>query len=238
MDDQNNRTPDRGSSHGWSTARRRLAELLIVFVGVYAAFLLNRFDSDRRDARRRTQILDSLEQEVRENVDELRTELDEGGKIIADFDHKLAAGEMPPLYIVFTNTGYSASDDATILQAGGLELLDVQTLQLLRQVNGLHRSLEAVAHDKAEISLVELANHDPGDFYDPGTHQLLRRYAWYPLLQHSLLAAGRSLLEAEEKLLANLESERHPGEPPPSPAPARGGQTTPPRSPAASSPAT
>ena len=31
------------TGHAWVVARRRFAELVIVFVGVYAAFLLNRF---------------------------------------------------------------------------------------------------------------------------------------------------------------------------------------------------
>ncbi len=220
----------------WKVARRRLSELLIVFVGVYAAFLINRFDSDRRDARRRTQILDALQQEVRETATDLRSELDMGEKFFADFDRRLAAGEMPPLIIAFTETSYNASDDATLLQAGGLELLDVQTIQLMREANNLHRSLTALAHDKGEISLVELANHDDEDFYDPATRQLRKRYAWYPLLQHSLLAAGKSFLEAEEKLLAQLESQHHSGGAAANPAPSPASQTTPSRSPAASSP--
>ncbi len=49
---------------GWAAARRRGMELLIVFFGVYAAFLLNRMDTDRRDANRRAQILSAVEREM------------------------------------------------------------------------------------------------------------------------------------------------------------------------------
>ena len=66
---------------------------------------------------------------------------------------------MPPLNISFTDTGYSATDDATLLQAGGLELLDTQTIDLVREANTLERSLLAFTHDQFELSLAELANH-------------------------------------------------------------------------------
>ena len=225
------------ASHGWATARRRLAELLIVFVGVYAAFLLNRFDTDRRDARRRAQILEAFEQEISTSIQELREDIAVAEAAFADFDRRLVAGEMPPLGVSFTDTGYSASDDATLLQAGGLELLDMQTIELVRQVNTLERSLLAFTHDQFELSLVELANHSSEDFYDPATHQLKKRYDWYPQLRHSMLKQAKDLLTAEEKLLARLQANRGSRPGAVSPARSRAGQTTPSRSPAAPSPA-
>ena len=191
--------------------RRRLAELLIVFVGVYAAFLLNRFDTDRRDARRRQQILDALEREISSNVEDYRRELGRAEGEIAEFDRQLTGGQMPRLVIMFNNTSYSSTDDATLLQAGGLELLDLQSLEMLRQVNADQRSLVAALHNQFEISLVELANHEPADFYDPATHQLKRTYQWYPGAMHNVLASAREILGTEEKLLAHIRAVRHPG---------------------------
>src|SRR5947207_688198 len=53
---------------------RWVAELLLVFVGVYAAFWLNNYQQHRQDAQRRDQILASLEQEFLKGI--------ESGKII------------------------------------------------------------------------------------------------------------------------------------------------------------
>ena len=76
-------------------ARRRFGELVIVFVGVYAAFLLNRFDTDRRDAKRRAQILEAFEREVSTSVEELKGDVAQAGAVFSDFDRRLAAGKCP-----------------------------------------------------------------------------------------------------------------------------------------------
>jgi len=54
---------------------RWVAELVLVFVGVYAAFWLNSYQQHRQDAQRRDQILASLEQEFLKGI--------ESGKSIA-----------------------------------------------------------------------------------------------------------------------------------------------------------
>ena len=48
---------------------RWAAELLLVFVGVYAAFWLNNYQQRRQEAQRRDQILASLEQQLREGIE-------------------------------------------------------------------------------------------------------------------------------------------------------------------------
>ena len=113
---------------------RWTAELVLVFVGVYAAFWLNNYQQHRQDAERRDQILASLEQQLREGI--------ESGKInrakeqeqkAAEFRRALDAGEMPPLQPFVFITDYSPSDWATMLQSGGVQLLDVQTLMAVRK---------------------------------------------------------------------------------------------------------
>ena len=190
----------------WLNIRRGFKELVIVFSGVYAAFILNRFDSERHDAQRRVQILDALEREVSANVDDLKQDVAQGEAVYSAFDRSLAAGEMPPLFIASVNTGYSASDDATLLQAGGIQLLDVQTLDLLRKVNALERALISITHDQFELGLTMLANHEKEEFYDSVTHRLKPRYAWYPDTHHAVLAQAKELLADEEALLASIRS--------------------------------
>ena len=50
----------------------------------------------------------------------------------AEFRRALDAGEMPPLQAFVFITDYSPSDWATMLQSGGVQLLDVQTLMAVR----------------------------------------------------------------------------------------------------------
>src|SRR5207247_1467819 len=50
-----------------------VAELVLVFVGVYAAFWLNNYQQHRQDAERRDQILAALEQQLREGIESGKT---------------------------------------------------------------------------------------------------------------------------------------------------------------------
>jgi hypothetical protein len=109
------------------------AELVLVFIGVYAAFWLNDYQQRRQDAERRDRILASIEQTLREGIESSkinRTEQQEPAA--AEFRRALEAGEMPPLRPFVFITDYSPSDLATMLQSGGVQLLDVQTLRALR----------------------------------------------------------------------------------------------------------
>ncbi len=195
--------------HDWTEARQRFKDLLVVFFGVYAAFLLNRFESDHRDTQRRGQILDALEREVSANFEEMKQGLAGGEAEVAAFDRKLAAGEMPSLAISYNNSSYSPSDDATLLQAGGVDVLDVQTLDEVRKVNELRREFAASMRNQFELELTILGTHETGDFYDRETKQLKNHYAWYPVVLHHLIDDARTLLNGEEELLALIRSKRH-----------------------------
>ena len=227
--------PTMARSPGWLVVRRRGTELLIVFFGVYAAFLLNRMDTDRRDAKRRAQILDALEREMGGEMGSFKENVAQAGAQFAEFERQLAHGDMPQLAIVYTNSSYSATDDATLLQAGGLELLDMETVSLLKKVNNLQRTLLEATHNQFELSLAMLPNHDPEYFYDPATHQLKPQYRWYPYILRQTLSNANDAVAAEDELLAHLRAIRHPAANS-SPVPSPAGRTTPSRSPAASSP--
>ena len=52
-----------------SRVGRWTAELVLVFVGVYAAFWLNNYQQHQQDAERRDQILASIEQTLSEGIE-------------------------------------------------------------------------------------------------------------------------------------------------------------------------
>src|SRR5207302_10862150 len=56
-------------SYGLSRLGRWAAELVLVFVSVYAAFWLNNYQQHRQDAERRDRILASIEQTLREGIE-------------------------------------------------------------------------------------------------------------------------------------------------------------------------
>ena len=111
---------------------RWTAELVLVFVGVYAAFWLNTFQQRQQEAERRDQILAALEKQLQEGTKSGRTNREKQEQKAAEFRRALDAGEMPLLEPFVFITDYSPSDWATMLQSGGVHLLDVETLMAVR----------------------------------------------------------------------------------------------------------
>src|ERR1043166_6052581 len=112
---------------GLSRFGRWVAELLLVFVGVYAAFWLNNYQQHQQDAERRDRILASLEEELRRGIESGKLETGKEERQASEFRRALDGGEMPPLRPFVFTTDYSPADFATWLQAGGIQLLNVKT---------------------------------------------------------------------------------------------------------------
>src|SRR5207248_11738538 len=126
---------------------RWTAELALVFIGVYAAFWLNGYQQHQQEAKRRDQILASIERTLRAGLEsgKINTAQEEGQS--AEFRSALDAGKMPPLHPFVFTTDYNPCDFATLLQAGGIELLDVETLTALRNDESVIRwGLSRMAH--------------------------------------------------------------------------------------------
>lgn len=115
-----------------SRVGRWTAELLLVFVGVYGAFWLSNYQQHRQDAERRDQILTSLEQQLGEGIESGKINRAKQEQKAAEFRRALDGGEIPPLQPFVFTTDYSPTDWATMLQSGGVQLLDVQTLMAVR----------------------------------------------------------------------------------------------------------
>ena len=109
-----------------------VAELVLVFVGVYAAFWLSNYQQHRQDAERRDRILASIEQMLREGIESGKINRAKEEREAAEFRRALDAGDMPPLHPFVFTTDYSPGDFATLLQSGGIQLLELETLTALR----------------------------------------------------------------------------------------------------------
>ena len=126
---------------------RWAAELVLVFIGVYAAFWLNGYQQHQQEANRRDQILASLERILRQGIESGKINAADEEQQAAEFQRPLEAGEMPPLHPFVFTTDYNPGDFAALLQAGGIELLDVETLTALRNDESVIRwGLSRMAH--------------------------------------------------------------------------------------------
>ena len=192
-------------------AGRWLAELLLVFVGVYAAFWLNNYQQHQQDARHRDQILASLEEQLREGIESGKIATAQEDRRAAEFQRALDAGEMPSLHRFVFTTDYNASDFATLLQSGGIELLDMKTLTALRNLESVIRwGLSSMAHYQklSDELIAPNLGQDTSFFYDPATKKLRERFEIYPEALHATAKFGHDLQKAKTQMLQQIQIER------------------------------
>jgi len=185
--------------------------LILVFVGVYAAFWLNSYQQHLQDAERRDQILASLEQQLREGIASGKTNRANEERTAAEFQHALEAGEMPPLRPFVFTTDYSPTDWATVLQSGGVQLLDVQTLMAVRNDESVIRwGLGRMAwyQKLSDELIVPNLDQDISFFYDPATKKLRKRFEIYPDALQATVKFANELERTHTELLKRIQAER------------------------------
>jgi len=190
---------------------RWFAELVLVFVGVYAAFWLNSYQQHRQDAERRDRILASLEEELRRGIESGKLETAKEEREATDFRRGLDADEMPPLRPFVFTTDYSPGDFATWLQAGGIQLLDVKTLTTLRELESVIRwGLNDIARYQklSDELIVPNLDQDISFFYDPATRKLRKRFEIYPEALDATVKFAHDLDRTKTALLKQIQAER------------------------------
>jgi hypothetical protein len=190
---------------------RWVAELLLVFTGVYAAFWLNNYQQHRQDADRRDQILASFEQQLRKGIESGKVNRANQERKAAEFQRALAAGEMPPLQPFVFITDYSPTDWATMLQSGGVQLLDVQTLMAVRNDESVIRwGLNGMARYQklSDELIVPNLNQDISFFYDPTTRKLRKQFEIYPEALQANVKFANDLERTHTELLKQIKAER------------------------------
>jgi hypothetical protein len=196
---------------GFARFGRWVTELILVFVGVYAAFWLNNYQQHRQDAERRDQILASLEQQLRKGIESGKINRAKQERNAAEFQRALDAGEMPPLQPFVFITDYSPSDWATMLQSGGVQLLDVQTLMAVRNDESVIRwGLSSMARYQklSDELIVPNLDQDISFFYDPATKKLRKRFEIYPEALQANVKFANDLERTHTALLKRIQAER------------------------------
>jgi uncharacterized protein YukE len=194
-----------------SRISRWMAELVLVFVGVYSAFWLSNYQQHRQDAERRDRILASIERTLRAGIASGKIDRAKQDQVAADFQRALNAGEMPPLHPFVFTTDYNPGDFATLLQSGGIQLLDLQTLTALRNDESVIRwGLARMAHYQklSDELIVPNLDQDVSFFYDPATKKLRKRFEIYPEALQANVKFANDLERTHTELLKQIQAER------------------------------
>ena len=190
---------------------RWLAELILVFVGVYAAFWLNSYQQHREQVQRRDQILAYLQQRLQHGIDSAKRDGVQQEKQVAEFQRALAAGQMPPLRPFAFFTDYNPADIATLLQAAGIELLDIKTLTVLREMEtDVRTDLSTLAHFEklSDEMIAPNLDQDISFFYDPATKKLRKRFEKYPDGLKATVKLFHDMETTQTNLLTQVQAER------------------------------
>ena len=108
-------------------------------------------------------------------------------------------------------TDYSPSDLATMLQSGGVQLLDVQTLRALRNDESVIRwGLARMARYQklSDELIVPNLDKDISFFYDPATKKLRKQFEIYPEALEATVKLANELEQTHAELLKQIQAER------------------------------
>lgn len=186
-------------------------ELVTVFVGVYAAFMLNNHQTHRQERQRREQILDWAQAEYSEVLANVTSEEDSLRKNANEFHRRVAAGETPALHPFDFVTDYNPADFTSMLQSGGFDLLQIETVRDIRDVeSSLRQMVELARHDQQLSDALILPNLDqpPDFFYDRPARKLRPGYAWLDSFFETQLKIDAEMRAGLGKVLAQLRRER------------------------------
>ena len=202
--------PPAGGRRWWVNPVRWVGELATVFAGVYAAFALNNYQVHRQERQRRDQILNWAQGEYAEALAGFNDQIAHQEEIAKEFDQKVKAGEMPPLHAFTFVTDYNPTDFTSMLQSGGFDLLDIQTIRAIRAIEGtLRQFIELMHHDQQLSDALLLPNLDqPASFfYDASGKQLRAEYRWYSDYFTANLLFRRELRTELTQVLKQLRTE-------------------------------
>jgi hypothetical protein len=188
----------------------RLSELVIVFIGVYAAFILSAYQSHQQERQRRGQILGLLEKGAAATAASLKQSTLAYDQRMNEFLSQLAKGEMPAVTAISWATSYNPEERNWLLQAG-LDLLDIETIVRLKELDAVARTgFSTMAHYQqiSDQLIIPHAGENPAFFYDPASKQLRSEYAQYPDMLREGSRVLHELREKTDRLVAQLRAEQ------------------------------
>lgn len=174
--------PNRSDSRLPQFAGRLLAEMLVVFVGVYAAFSLDSMRSERQDAQRVNKILVALQTDFAESQETLSQALPLATGAIDSLISQHDAGEMPEIGHLALELSFRSRAWEAMLESGGVNVLDVDFILAVEDYYMRVERLQDRTEEARRMSVaLVLPQLDSGNaaFYDPETRRLKRSFAWY-----------------------------------------------------------
>lgn len=194
----------------WSKTKWFAAEIFVVFIGVYLAFLLEGYRTERQNEQKRQQIYSSLYTMFEGFSTDMAQSKSFEKNYSTPFLEAYENGEMPRLKpLPFWGSGFSAETWSAMLQAGGIDLLDVNFILQIEfffsNIRYLDKRLNNVNNLYNRYLLPDM-NSNISTFYDTETNKIRPRYTWYIDFLNFFPAYMNNLEESSNEILSQLET--------------------------------
>ena len=204
---------DRSESTRLAILVRPALELVVVFIGVYAAFALSEYESRRDATERRHQLQAALVSEIRDITSNTRRVAAALPTQLARFDSAVAAGARPPLEPWMDPGRIQPHMWEATLQSGALDIFDVPTVYAISQFyNELNLGFDQIAQlrELSEAVLIPELGGSSDEFYD-SANRLRPKYAWHRNGLERLSWFARDITIQGDSLVAALSTTSSPG---------------------------
>jgi hypothetical protein len=191
------------------TLSRIALEIVIGFIGVYAAFALGAYKERRDMIDRRHQIKRALIAEIRPIVQVADRNIGGYERALAEFDSSVKAGRPAPQLFIESVALNDHVWEAT-KQAGGLNLLDVPTFVELSQFYNMNSNMLAQYAQLRDFSIAEILPRQAGgprSFLEPGTTSPRASFVIYRRALGRLENMNRALRSGGDSLLVRLAAD-------------------------------
>lgn len=202
--------PGGSSNNGtiWTTIGSWVGEIVVVFIGVYLAFLLSGYRTNQQNEQKKQQIYASLhEYFLSFNFQHTANAIDSthGQPFLKAYEK----GEMPRLKpLPFLRSSMSNDTWQAILQAGGIDLLDVNFIlqidDLFAKVRSLRQSIKNFNYMSNQY-LLPYPEADISRFYNTKTKKIRPLYEWYVTFLKQTPPHLRDMQMRVDSMLAIIE---------------------------------
>lgn len=199
-------------------ALKLVFELLVIFIGVYAAFAVESHQREKEVRVRRQQLEAALVREIQGITKNTRNASVGVGRLLAAYDSAWTAGGTPALQPMIEPVRFQTHMWKATLEAGGLDLLDVSTVYRLSEFyNTLNAGFEQLEQLRqlSETTILPQLEYGAASFYNPATGRLRPQYMWYTGSLKNLRVHADLITAQGDSLVADLAPK--PGGAPPPP---------------------
>ena len=193
----------------WTRIGWLIAEIVVVFIGVYLAFLLEGYRTSQQNDQKEQQIYASLYR----LFDGMSADLENAKAFQQNFAEPFMdayrSGDMPrPQPLPFAGSGFSTDSWSAMLQAGGINLLDVRFILSIEEFYAGARYVDKQLVNYNNLSnqiLLPNAEADLDTFYNTETGSIRPQFSWYVEFMRSFPVLINDLNRDTAEIITLLE---------------------------------